>query len=68
MFQTLVKTFVEQYAKNQQLKRDLKAQRGEQETRWREEDRVILQAALAANRVALEQHNDTLRRAAASPT
>ncbi len=67
MFQpvkTLIKTFVEQYARNQQLKRDLLAQRGEQERRWREEDRVILRAALAANRVALEQHNDTLRRAA----
>ncbi|WP_371578657.1 hypothetical protein [Streptomyces sp. NBC_01314] len=63
-FGTLFRTFVEQYTKNQQLKRDLKAQRGEQERRWREEDREILQAALAANRVALEQHNGTLQRAA----
>ncbi|MFE7839275.1 hypothetical protein ACFU53_25455 [Streptomyces sp. NPDC057474] len=63
-FGTLFRTFVEQYAKNQQLERDLKAQRGEQERRWRDEDRVVLQAALAANRVALEQHNGTLQRAA----
>lgn len=61
---TLIKTFVEQYAKNQQIKRDLLAQRGEQERLWREEDRAILQSALAANRVALEQHNGTLQRAA----
>jgi hypothetical protein len=61
---TLVTTFVEQYARNQQLERELRAQRGEQERRWREEDRVVLRAALAANRVALEQHNATLRQAA----
>lgn len=61
---TLVTTFVEQYARNQQLERELRAQRGEQERRWREEDRSVLRAALAANRVALEQHNATLRRAA----
>ncbi|MGW0845564.1 hypothetical protein ACWD26_36605 [Streptomyces sp. NPDC002787] len=59
-----LKTFVEQYAKNQQVKRDLLVQRGEQERRWREEDRTVLRAALAANRVALDQHNGTLRRAA----
>ncbi|EKX63282.1 hypothetical protein Sipo8835_13145 [Streptomyces ipomoeae] len=64
MVKTLVKTFAEQYARNQQLKRDLKAQRDEQERRWREEDRAVLQAALAANRVALGEHNGTLRRAA----
>ncbi|MGW0708089.1 hypothetical protein ACWD4G_19405 [Streptomyces sp. NPDC002643] len=61
---TLVKTFAEQYARNQQLKRDLKAQREEQERRWREEDREVLLAALAANRVALADHNTTLQRAA----
>lgn len=61
---TLTKTFVEQYAKNQQIKRDLLAQRDEQERLWREEDRAVLRAALAANRVALEQHNGTLQRAA----
>ncbi|WP_256965595.1 hypothetical protein [Streptomyces griseiscabiei] len=64
MFKSLFRTFVEQYTRNQQLRRELRAQRGEQERRWREEDRAILHAALAANRVALEQHNATLRRAA----
>lgn len=61
---TVLRTFVEQYAENQQTKRDLLVQRGEQERRWREEDRAVLQAALAANRVSLEQHNTTLQRAA----
>lgn len=65
MFMTVAKTFAEQYARNQQLKRDLKAQRGEQERRWREEDREVLRAALAANRVALADHNATLQRATA---
>ncbi|GHE39236.1 hypothetical protein [Streptomyces capitiformicae] len=64
MVKTLVKTVLAQYVKNQQLKRDLKAQRGEQERQWREEDRAVLQAALAANRAALEPHNGTLQRAA----
>lgn len=64
MFKSLVKTFLEQYAKNQQLKRELRVQRDEQERRWREEDRAVLQAALAANRVALDEHNGTLQRAA----
>ncbi|MFF6781159.1 hypothetical protein [Streptomyces sp. NPDC012510] len=63
-FETVLRTFVEQYAENQRIKRDLLVQRGEQERRWREEDRAVLRAALAANRVALEQHNATLQRAA----
>ncbi|MEU6799403.1 hypothetical protein [Streptomyces neyagawaensis] len=64
MFKSLVKTFVEQYTRNQQLGRELRVQREEQERRWREEDRAVLLAALAENRVALDEHNRTLRRAA----
>jgi len=57
-------TFVREYAKNQQHKRDLEARRQEQELRWKEEDRARRLAESAKNAANLGDHAEALRRLA----
>jgi hypothetical protein len=57
-------TFVHEYAKNQQHKRDLAALRQEQELRWKEEDRAVRLAESARNSAGLKDHAESMRRLA----
>ena len=57
-------TFVREYAKNQQHKRDLATLRQEQELRWKEEDRAVRLAESARNSAGLEDHATCMRQLA----
>lgn len=60
----MFKTWREEYRANQALKRKIELEQWEQEKRWREEDRVARQKAIAENAPALAVHNEHLRTAA----
>lgn len=54
----------EQYQADQEQRRAIRAERWEQEKRWREEDRAAFRRAREENAVDMDAHNETMKAAA----